>query len=77
VSSAAEHLEQALVIHQRLEAPFFTARSALELGRVLRRRDRTGDHERATRLLSSAADLAERYDCRKVLAEVRELDEVR
>jgi len=71
LDSAAIELRSALDVHEGLGAPFFSARSCLELGRVLLRRGARDDLDRADELLTRAADLAERYGCEVVADDVR------
>jgi hypothetical protein len=77
LDSAEEYLGSALRLHERLGAPFFTARSMTELSRVLLRRKRPGDTERAEALLAESLDLAERHGCALVAARVRAMQEGR
>jgi tetratricopeptide (TPR) repeat protein len=61
---AEQYLTDALVRHERLEAPFFRARTMLELARVIRARE----PERAEALFEEALTLADTYG----MASIRE-----
>jgi hypothetical protein len=71
LDAAASYLGVAVRLHEHLGAPFFTARSKLELGRALRRRAGSGDRVQSTILLGEALDLAERHACRYVATRAR------
>jgi ATP/maltotriose-dependent transcriptional regulator MalT len=73
LDSAEGHFGTALRIHERLGAPFLTARTMLEQSRLLLRRGRPGDSGRAEALLANSLDLSERYHCRLVTARAKEL----
>ena len=54
-------LRSGLDAHERLGAPFFEARTCLELARVLRARGDDGDRPSARKLAGRAADIARRF----------------
>ena len=73
LDAAATLLEESRLVSQRLGAPFFLARSNVELARVLRDRDQPRDGERASQLLDQALQLAEAHGCALVERRARAL----
>jgi class 3 adenylate cyclase/energy-coupling factor transporter ATP-binding protein EcfA2 len=71
LDTAESHLGTAVRIHETLGAPFFTARTKLELGRVLQRRSKTGDQVQSMLLLGESLELAERHGCAFVASRAR------
>ena len=61
VPAAIAHLESAIEVDRRAEAPTWEARTRLDLARVLARRARTGDDERAVILAGEARDAARQF----------------
>lgn len=59
---AAEHFRRALVMHERLRAPFFIASTQLEWGRLLK----ATEPDRARGMLTRARDLAATHGCARV-----------
>jgi len=55
------HFTRALELHERLHAPYWTALTQLEWGRMLLARGAQGDRARAQTMLTSARDTAGRY----------------
>jgi tetratricopeptide (TPR) repeat protein len=70
---AVSHYERALDLATAMSAPFFTARTQVELARTLRQRAGEGDAPRATTLLEAALALAEEHGCDWVATRAREL----
>ncbi len=66
-------LRRALEAHQRLGAPFFEARTSLELARVLRRRGDEADHSDVLKLAGRSVELADRFGYATVARRAREL----
>jgi ATP/maltotriose-dependent transcriptional regulator MalT len=62
------HYEAADEIARRMDAPFFIARTAVDLAQALRERGAEGDEDRARALVAEATDLAERHGCAWVVA---------
>jgi hypothetical protein len=75
LDTAVAYLDVAVRLHEHLAAPFFTARSKLELGLALRRRANAGDRVQSMILLGEALDLAERHRCDYVASRVRAAQE--
>jgi hypothetical protein len=71
LDAAVSYLEVAVRLHEHLGAPFFTARSKLELGQALQRRAGTGDRVQSMILLGDAVELAEQHGCRLVESTAR------
>lgn len=71
LDSAESHLSTSMRLSERLGAPFFAARSMLELARVLVRRSNAQAKERADALLAETLDLAERHGCPLVAERAR------
>jgi len=71
--TAETHFNEALAIHERLEAPFHIARTRLEWGRMLIARNQSDDGQSARVHLESALDLAQRYGCALVERRAAEL----
>src|SRR5262249_48139947 len=76
LDTAAEHFESALVAHVRLDAPVYRARTACAYARLLRRRGKPGDEERAVVLLADARVTAEALGMAALLREMQEEDAV-
>jgi hypothetical protein len=72
LDAAAAHFEAALVAHVRLDAPVYRARTAFAYARLLRRRAKPGDAERAAVLLADAQATAEAFGMVALLREMRE-----
>jgi DNA-binding CsgD family transcriptional regulator len=70
---AVDHFERALQINRRMGAATWTAHTLYGYGRTLRMRDRAGDAERASELLSDAAGLASRIGLPALLTRARAL----
>jgi tetratricopeptide (TPR) repeat protein len=66
-------LEAGHALHERLELHQLSVESAIDLARVLLRRDRPGDHESAQQLLGQAGSLAEQLGMAPAHAEARAL----
>ena len=66
-------LRRALDAHERLGAPFFEARTCLELARVLRSRGGEGDHAEARKLAGRSVELANRFGYATVARRARDL----
>jgi len=64
-SVAERHLADARSLHERLEAPFHTARTELQWGEMLSERDGSSSPE-ARRHLERALDIAARHHCAQV-----------
>jgi tetratricopeptide (TPR) repeat protein len=73
LDAAITLLEAAHALHQRLELHQLVVESGLDLGRVLLRRDRPGDHEAAQLILSETVEGADRIGMAPALAEARAL----
>ena len=76
LDAAAGHFEAALAAHVRLDAPVFRAHTAFAYARLLRRRAKPGDAERAAVLLADAHATAEALGMAALLREMREGDAV-
>jgi hypothetical protein len=76
VDAAAAHFEAALAAHVRMDAPVYRAHTAFAYARLLRRRAKPGDAERAAALLVDAHATAERLGMAALLREMREEDAV-
>ncbi len=72
LDAAAAHFEAALVAHVRLDAPVYRARTAFAYARLLQRRAKPGDAERAAVLLADAHATAEAFGMAALLREMRE-----
>ena len=72
LDAAAAHFEAALAAHVRLDAPVYRARTAFAYARLLQRRAKPGDAERATVLLGEAHTTAEALGMTALLREMRE-----
>jgi tetratricopeptide (TPR) repeat protein len=72
LDAAAEHFESALAAHVRLDAPVYRARTAFAYARLLLRRGKPGDEERAAVLLADARATAEALGMAALLREMRE-----
>jgi ATP/maltotriose-dependent transcriptional regulator MalT len=70
---AAALLDESRLMCQQLDAPFFLARTNVELARVLRERGSSHDAERASALLHEAVQLAEAHGCALVERRARAL----
>jgi class 3 adenylate cyclase len=75
LDGAVSYLGIAVRLHEHIGAPFFTARSKLELGQVLRRRAATGDRVQSAILLGEALELAEQHGCAFVSSRARAAQE--
>jgi tetratricopeptide (TPR) repeat protein len=60
-NAADHHFSEALNIHQRIRAPYWTARTQLEWARSLTARGASGDDDRARDLVAAAAVTARHY----------------
>jgi hypothetical protein len=58
---AADHLAEAMEIHERLRSPYWIARTQLEQAVLLRKRDSAGDAGRVDGLLDQVEAVAERF----------------
>lgn len=76
LDAAAGHLRKAVVANERARLDPHTARSRLELARVLARRRRPGDPDEAAALVAIAASEAQRMGMAPLLRWSRELAEV-
>src|SRR5262245_44769500 len=74
LDAAAAHFEAALAAHVRLDAPVYRAHTAFAYARLLRRRAKPGDAERATALLADAHHTAEALGMVALLREMRAQD---
>ena len=73
LDAAVAHFEQADALARGLDAPFFVARTAVELARTLRARGGAGDTARADALLTEAVELSEVHGCTWVAKRAHEL----
>jgi hypothetical protein len=76
LDAAAAHFEAALAAHVRLAAPVYRVRTAFAYARLLQRRAKPGDAERAAALLADAHATAETLGMAALLREMREEDAV-
>jgi tetratricopeptide (TPR) repeat protein len=70
---ADAYFAEAEEVNTRIRAPFFLARNRVNWARLLLRRGRPPDAERAAELLQSAIEIAQDYDCAGVIRDAEAL----
>lgn len=70
---ADAYFAEAEEVNTRIRAPFFLARNRVNWARLLLRRRRPGDGERAAELLQDAIEVAREYDCAEVIRDAEAL----
>jgi DNA-binding SARP family transcriptional activator len=73
VDEAETYFAEAEDVNSRIRAPFFLARNRVNWARLLLRRGRSGDGERAAELLRSSIEVAREYDCAGVIRDAEAL----